>query len=222
MPVDSQILIGIVVATVVLFAAVIGFGLRFSNRVQTAAGELRAAYVLDAIGMSRTNLPALLYGVWQTTMADVILHVRDGDDAEVATIVHRVRGASITAGAEHYTVVVTSGRRESAVLVGEWNGGQASAPLCTFELRGWGGRRIARYTLPDNRAYSIRGHWSLSWRRKPLPIVQDEHVTGQLFGIGSAFNIGRAVILPATVPLPIRLFVLYKAIGSRMATSGGR
>lgn len=208
-------LLGLAIGAVVLFAAVIAFSLRFATRRQALAlRDTKAADLLAQAGLSDAERAELLYGIWQTTMSEVILHVRDGNDSEVARVVHRVAGAVITLGEERYTVVVTSGRNESAALMRGGDRPGESTPLCTFERRGWASS-LACYTLPGASALSIRGRWSLSWKRGPLAILQNSQRVGQLFALGgTTYKDGRALTLPPSIALPIRVFILYKALGA--------
>lgn len=219
---DWHTLLGLVIGAVVLFTAVIVFGLRFAHRRQAQVlRETKASDVLAQVGLSGADRTALLYGIWQTTMGEVILHVRDGTDSEVARVVQRVAGAVITLGEERYAVVVTSGWNEAAALMpGDGEEGR-STPLCTFERHGWA-NPVASYRLPGASALSIRMRWSLSWKRRPLAILQNSQRIGQLFALGgSTYNDGRALILPPSIALPIRIFILYKALGSTSSNGGG-
>jgi hypothetical protein len=218
---DWQVLVWPVLGVMVLFAVVIVLGLRYSTRRQLrVARETHAPAVLAGMRLDGSNRADLLYGVWNTTMTEVILRVRDGMDTEVATIVHRAVGARISTGGGDYEVAVTSGWRESASLLRVDDPDPTRHPLCTFELRGWAGQRVARYTLPDRQVLSIRSRWSVPWRRAPLPIARNGRIIGRLSIIGdAAHDDGRAVVLPSTIPLPVRLFVVYKAAGSGQATS---
>lgn len=218
---DWHMLLAVAIGIVILFAVVIVLGLRFATRNQAKLlRETRARDVLAAVGLGDIDRAHLLYGVWQTTLTEVSLHVRDGNDNDVGSIVQRVFGGSITAGDERYTVVITSGWRESATLVRAKEGAEASASLCSFERRGWGGGRVGRYTLPDHTMISVQARWRFGWKPAPLPIVQNGHTIGQLFGIGRGMiNAGRGVVLPPSIPLPVRLFILYKAEGARRASS---
>ncbi|MEO6929838.1 MAG: hypothetical protein ABI190_11810 [Casimicrobiaceae bacterium] len=219
---DLHMFLGVALGVTALFAVVIVFGLRSATRRQASTlRDTRASDVLAGVGLSGVDRAALLYGVWQTGMSEVILRVRDGDDTGVASIVYRLAGTTITVSDEQYTVAATSGWHESASLMRADNGARTPAPLCTFELQGWGGGRLARYTLPDGRVFSIRSRWSLPWKSVPLAIVQDGRTVGYVFTIAStAYNVGRAITLPPSIPLPIRLFMLYKATGSRTANTG--
>lgn len=218
---DWHVLVAVAIGVVALFAIAIVLGLRFATRNQARLlRETGARDVLAAIRPGNLDRANLLYGVWQATMTQVILHVRDGNDHDVGSIVERAFGGSITAGDEQYTVVVTSGWRESAALVRAGDGAEASAPLCRFERRGWGGGSVGRYTLPDDTMISVRARWRFGWKPAPLPVIQDGRTIGQLFGIGRGMiNAGRGVVLPPSIPLPVRLFILYKAAGARRASS---
>lgn len=215
---DLHTLIGLVLVLVTVFVIMIVLGLRLARRSQ--AQTLRntcAAGVLAEIGANEGDRAALLYGVWRTSMREAVLLVRDGNDNEVASIVHRLSGAVITAGNQRYAVTSTSRWRESALLTRADNDLDTSV-LASFERRGWI-TGVASYLLPDRHILSIRFRGSLSWKRKPQSILQDGEPIGQLFALGGATrNTGRAVLLPPTMALPIRLFVLYKAAGTRTAS----
>lgn len=220
---DWHMLVAVVIGIVALFAVVIVLGLRFATINQAKLlRETRARDVLAIRGLGSAPRADVLYGVWETKMAAVVVHVRDGNDTNVASIVHRIRGGSITVGDDRYDMVVTSGWRESGSLVRADDRAATSMPLCKYEVRGWAGGRIARYTLADGRILSIHARWRLPWNTAPLPILQDGHVIGQLFDIGRMTNIGRGLVLPSSIPLPVRLFVLYRAEGARQASSTAR
>ena len=217
---DWHMVLGLVIAAVVLFTVVIVLGLRFATRRQALTlRETTASDVLAKTGLSDTDRSALLYAIWQTTLGEVILHVRDGNDTEIARVVHRVAGAAITLGDAHYAVVVTSGWHESAALMRADERAGESTPLCVFERRGWVSP-IARYTPAGGSALSIRTQWNVSWKPRPLAILQDGQRVGEWFALGGmTCNDGRALVLPPSIALPIRLFILYKGLGSNSASS---
>lgn len=218
MPADDwHLLIAVVLGIVVLFAVVVATCLRVGTRNRSKAlQEVEAREVLGGAGLSGDLRGDLLYGLWQVQASRVLLHVRDGNDSDVATLIQGpMGGAEFTLGDESYAVLVTSGWRESAILVRSGEHGTDLEPACRCEIRGWGGGRIARYTLQDGRAISVHADWSAPWNRRPLPILEGTGVIGQLLGIGKVANAGRAVVLPASIPLAVRLFVLYKAVGAR-------
>lgn len=159
MPVnDWHMLVGMVIGIVVLFAVVIVLTLRFATRNQARLlRETRARDVLAGIGLSNTNREHLLYGVWQTTMTEVILQVRAGNDHEVGSIVQRVFGGTITAGSDQYTLVFTSRWRESAMLVRADNQAAAATPLCRYEVRGWAAAGLRAIPCPTT-GYSASTH----------------------------------------------------------------
>lgn len=213
---DWHMLVAVALGIVALFAMAIALGVRFAiSKRAVLLRDTTARDVLAAAGFGDDASANLLYGVWQMRATDVVLHVRDGGDHDIATIIQRpMGGADIVFGGDSCNVLVTSGWRESAVLVRS-GGNSAATSLCHCEIRGWGGGRIARYTLPDNRTISIRARWSLPWNLVPLPVCEGDRVMGQLVGIGQLTNIGRALVLPATFPMAVRLFILYKAEGAR-------
>ena len=217
---DWHLVLGLVIGAIVLFTVVIVLCLRFATRRQALTlRETTASDVLAETGLGNSNQSGLLYGIWQTTMGEVILHVRDGNDTEVARVVHRVAGATIALGEARYAIVVTSGWRESAALMCGTDRSGESTPLCTFERRGWASP-VASYTLPGASALSIRTRWSLSWMRRPLANLQNNQRIGQLVALGgSTCNDGRALILPPSIALPIRIFIMYKGLGSNAASN---
>lgn len=93
---DWHMLVGMVTGIVALFVVVIVVivvSLRFATRNQTRLlRETNVRDVLAGIGLSNTNRVNLLYGIWQTTMTEVILHVRDGNDNEVGRIANASLG----------------------------------------------------------------------------------------------------------------------------------
>ncbi len=86
MPIDNwHMLIFLALGVVALFAVVIVLGLRLAARRQARAlRETSASDVLAGIGEANADRAALLYGIWQTTLGEVALIVRDGNDTEVA------------------------------------------------------------------------------------------------------------------------------------------
>lgn len=212
---DAHLLEGLVPGLIALFLLIIVFGLRSARRSQaTSLSDTTAAAILAETGASDGACETLLYGIWQTSLSEITMTVRDANDTEVATITHRVSGATITVGDQRHLVVTTSGWHESAMLIRADDKARA-APLATFERRGWIGG-LARYTLADRRVISLRPSANFSWHRRALSIQCEGATIGQFFALGgSVRNRGRAVRLPQAIDLPIRLFILYRAAGAR-------
>lgn len=213
-------LLALAIGVVTSFAVVIVMSLRFATRRQAVAlSRTNASAVLAEIGAANIDRTALLYGVWQTTPSEVRLLVRDGNDTEVAQIIRGMAGTTITTDDRRYVVVTTSGWRESATLNRADTPIGGSTPLAMYERQGWAGG-LASFTLADRRVFTLGVRWGLLRKRAPLTIQQDGQTVGQLFGLGgAAFNAGRALLLPPTIPLEVRLFILYKAGGTQALIS---
>lgn len=198
----------------VLFAVVLVAGLQFSRRAQKRnLRETNAATVWAQLGGHPATGMQLLYGVWQTAMHEVVLVVRDEQDLTLGTITQRASGTTIELGTGRFMVAVTSGMLESAELLGA-AGDPAARAMCRFEAGGWGGNRVASYAAPDSGTFTIRARWVWARQSGALPVLHDGHAIGSLLTLGGpAFNRGRALLLPADLPLPLRAFILWKGLG---------
>ncbi|HWU77816.1 MAG TPA: hypothetical protein VN043_15050 [Rhodanobacter sp.] len=218
---DWHGLLGLMLGVIGLFAVVIVAGLRYSRRTQARnLHEITAAEARAGIDVGEVEAGELLYGVWQTSLREVALVARDGHDEPVGTISRRDLLTSITTSQQHFPVVGRPGRFERADLMAA-NGPPDGAPLCAFEVRGWGGRRVACYTLAAGDVLVIRARWSWPWRQAPLQVWHGGRIIGRLSAIGGpAFNHGRVLLLPTTIPMPVRLFMLWKGTGTRTGVRG--
>lgn len=209
-------LLWLVLAVVALFALVIVAGLRLSRRGPAQSlRETDATVAWMELGGYPAGKAGLLYGVWQVAMREVVLLVRDEHDVPIAKITRGAAGTVIEVGAMRFAILATSGWSERAELVAAADGA-AAAPRCRFEARGWGGNRSARYVAPDAGTFTVSGRWRRSAQRGPLPILQDGREIGRFGNLGGpALNRGRALMLPASIPLPVRLFVLWQGLGVR-------
>ena len=153
-------------------------------------------------------------------MTDVVLVVKDYKDAGVGTATTRLTDTTIAAGSETYKAVAGMTWSESAELVAvNAEAPDAAQPACSFESRGWGGNQRAQYTLPGVGVLTIQGRWSWPWKQAPIQILKDGRAIGQLWSIGGPlYNKGRALVLPGEIPLAVRMFILWKAAGSRAKT----
>ena len=221
MPADWPVALALILGLIALFAIVIVVGLRAGDRAQAKnLREITAHDVWAEIGEGAWPRADLLYGIWQTSMTDVVLVVKDYKDAGVGTITTRLTDTTIVAGSETYKAVAGMTWSESAELVAaNAQAADAGQAACSFESKGWGGNQRARYTIPGFGVLTIQAPWSWPWKRGALPIVRDGQAIGQLSSIGGAFyNKGRALVLPGEIPLAVRMFILWKAAGSRAKT----
>jgi hypothetical protein len=221
MTADGPMLVLLMLGVIALLGVLIVGGLIHSRRSQARnLRDVRAADVEAYIGAKASSAQVLLYGVWQLRWDEVILRVRDQRDVEVGNITRGPGGTVIAIDRERFAVRATSGWTERAELVtSPIEGGADGAPACSFAAGGWGGNRIARYTWAGAGELTVRGRWSVPWRRTPLEICQSGRVIGRLAVIGSAaVDKGRVLVLPSTIPLQVRLFVLWKAVGARTRT----
>ncbi|MEO8778992.1 MAG: hypothetical protein ABI389_10030 [Rhodanobacter sp.] len=213
MIVSQNGLLWLVLGVIVLFALVIALGLRYARRTQAQnLRETDATVAWMELGVPPTGKTGLLYGIWQVAMHEVLLLVRDEHDAVVARVTRRASATVIEVGSASFSIITTSGWSESAELVLADAAG--AAPLCRFDARGWGGNRTARYVAPGSSSFTLCGRWVWSQKRGALPILQGDHEIGRFVSLGGpTHNCGRALLLPASIPLPVRLFVLWQGLG---------
>ncbi len=217
---SPESLLVLALGLIVLFALVVVAGLRFARRAQVQnLRETDATAAWMELGGPAVGKAGLLYGIWQVAMHEVVLLVRDEHDATVAKVTRRASGTAIEIGTARFTIVTTSGWSESVELVAA-AGGVAAPPLCRFETRGWSGNRTARYVTPDSGDFTIPGRWIWSRQRGPSPILKDGRQIGCLGTLGGPLlDRGRALLLPASIPLAVRLFVLWQGQGVQTRSS---
>ncbi|HEV7122065.1 MAG TPA: hypothetical protein VGN24_01395 [Rhodanobacter sp.] len=211
---SQQDLLFPLLAVVALFALVIAAGLRLSRRAQDQGlRETDATAAWMELGGRPAGKAGLLYGVWEVAMHEVVLLVRDEHDTIAARITRGASGTLIEVGGTRFAIVAKSGWSERAELFAAADG-IATGSRCRFEARGWGGNRTARYVVPGTGTLTLSGQWAWSRQRGPLPILQDGREVGCFGSLGSpALNRGRALVLPASIPLPVRLFLLWQGLG---------
>lgn len=195
-----------ILALCALFGAVIFFGLRRRRAQMRASLEIRAQEIWTPFAQSGWNFDSLLYGVLQDFSATQIgMIVRDSRNEEVGRITFHMaarRGAiTIATANECYQADVLPTFQRRVVLHSAMNDNEA---LCTFTRRMWGQHRFdvagtgaiegtvdGRLRLAPRYAFSLAG--------KRIGVSQQ---------IGGAVNRGVLLILPNTIPLYIRLFIL--------------
>jgi hypothetical protein len=221
MPADWPIALALILGLIALFAIVIVVGLRAGDRAQAKnLREIKADNVWAEIGDGAWPRADLLYGTWQTSMTDVVLVVKDYKDADAGTITTRLADTTIEAGNDTYKAVPGRTWSESAELVAaNAHAADAAQAACSFESKGWGGDQRAQYTIPGVGVLTIQARWSWPWKQAPIQILKEGRAIGQLWSIGGPlYNKGRALVLPAEIPLAARMFILWKAAGSRAKT----
>ncbi|MGA9341946.1 MAG: hypothetical protein WBV61_06385 [Rhodanobacteraceae bacterium] len=219
MSADVTTLIELVLGVIGLFAVTIIASLKIGARAQAdTLQETNADWVWNTVAGGDWNRTDLLYGIWERNMTDVVMVVRDHDDSHVGTITDNMFAATITIGDETFRASPGATWHETAELVApDASASSEIRALCTFERTGWFGHRVARYALPGSESLTIRVPWAFPGKPSTLRIEGgDGSAIGQLCSLGGwAFNKGRALTLPSSVPLPVRLFVLWKGAGAR-------
>lgn len=159
----------------------------------------------------------LLYGTWQTSLLEVMLAVKDAGDNIIGEVRQRGLDTSITVGPLTYQVMPQMHWRETADLVVNDAGSASARVLCSFAV---GAHRLATYTCEDGRKLTIPSGWDWPWRRRVSKIQSMGDDIGAIWTPGSPWlNQGRALLLPLEIPLPIRVFILWKASGLRTRTT---
>jgi hypothetical protein len=221
MPNDWPLAVAFVLAIIGAFVAAILVGLRWGDQSQKRAlQDTNAENVWAQSPRGDWIRSNLLYGIWQSSMMDVVMIVRDCSDRAVGSITKDVNGTTLRVGEEIYRIVPQSTWLESAKLVHlNANTLSLSKPICLFEVKGWIWNRVAKYTIDGFGIIEIAIRYG--WPRKShvVPIQKAGNNIGQLFTVGGASrNMGRALLLPGEIPLPVRLFILIKWAGSPLKT----
>ena len=203
---NASLFVWLAVTLVALFALVISAGLRFRRRSFQSALQLRAQDIWMSVQDSRWNFNDLLYGILQdfsSTQLGVI--VRDCRDQEVGRISFHagIRQAWVTfeTGGETFQADSLPTLRQATVL---HRSGEASPALCTF-------RRLAMGTFQ----VEVEGFGTIA-SQPPLgprlapryEFVVDGRTVGASQHIGGWHNRGIWLVLPSSIPLPVRIFML--------------
>lgn len=196
----------LLVSLIALFVLVISLGLRFRKKSFQSALQLRAQDVWISVQDGRWDFDNLLYGILQDFSSTQLgLIVRDCRDEKVARIsLHAgIRQAWITfeAGGESF---------QADSLPTLWNAvalrrsGEASPALCTF-------RRLAMGTfqVEVDGFGTIESKPPSGLRLAPrYEFVIDGKPIGISQHIGGWHNRGIWLVLPSSIPLPVRIFIL--------------
>jgi hypothetical protein len=181
--------------------------------------EIDATDALVELPQDRNERRHLLYGVWQSSMREVVLAVKDYKNQPVATITQRMNGADIEIGDEQYRIEGGKGWLARAELLPVSIDTSKGSPVtCSFRRKGWLLKRNAVYTLGGSIEIEMPLRFGLPGKPGATPIQQNSQVIGYFAAFATAgaplFNKGRALLLPSSVPLVVRLFILAKGTGS--------
>lgn len=181
--------------------------------------EIDATDALVELPQDRNERRHLLYGVWQSAMREVVLAVKDYKNQPVATITQRMNGADIEIGDEQYRIEGGKGWLASAELLPVSIDTSKGSPVtCSFRRKGWLLKRTAVYTLGGSIEIELPLRFGLPGKPGATPIQQNSQVIGYFAAFATAgalqSNKGRALLLPSSVPLVVRLFILAKGTGS--------
>lgn len=195
-----------VLGIIALFAVVIWLGLRVRKAQMSRNLRMSAQEVWAPFAHSRLERDALLYGVRQDrSMLDIEMLVRDSKDEEVGRVVWhggtRREALTISTGAASFTADILPTMKMRAAL---HSANDASDTLCTFE-RSWTGTH----------RFHVTGAGTLeSRRRKRLSLAPISDFTLDSVPVGASQHIGGAIdrgvllILPPSIPLHVRMFIL--------------
>ncbi len=199
-------LVWIALGITALFGAVILFGLHTREARMARNLQLRAQDLWAPFAQSGLERDSLLYGVFQdrsTTQIEML--VRNAKDEQVGRVVfHAIsRTGAITISTDTATFAVDVLPTWSQCMVLRSERGSPDA-LCTSKRLWWGARRF------DAREVGILVS-RLRHRLRLAPISSislDGAQVGVSQHVGGAFDRGVLLLLPASIPLPIRMFVL--------------
>lgn len=189
-----------------LFGIVIVLGLRVRAKQMSRNLQLRADDVWTGVPANKWDRDLLLYGVYQDRSAtSVEMIVRDSHDREIGRIVFRMAARPgafvITTEAGSFEADVLPTMSQRIVL---HPAASDTEVLCTFSRRWWG-----------SHSYEIRSIGTFESKprqRLRLAPISDISSDGKPVGvsrhIGGAVNRGVLLILPVSIPLHIRLFIL--------------
>ena len=196
----------LLLSLIALFVLVISFGLRFRKKSFQSALELRAEDIWMSVQDGRWNFSDLLYGILQDfSPTELGLIVRDCRDQEVGRI-------SFHAGARQAWITFTTvGESFQGDSLPTWRqtvalrrSGDAGPVLCTFRRPAKGIFQIEVDGFGTIESKAPRGlqlapRYEFAIDGKPIGISQH---------IGRSQNRGTWVVLPSSVPLPVRIFML--------------
>ena len=189
-----------------VFTVTIYFSLRARKAAFASNLNLRAQDLLTSLGASEADFANLIYGVWRDKSATHLeLLVRDSRDQELASIVFhtlsRTPAFTIELAGQAYEADALAMLRQTIIL---HLAAGSSQTLCTFrELLGG---------IFQFEASGVGTIESKPPRVHRLAPVYEFKVDGRTIGrsqhIGGWRNRGIYLILPAAIPMLVRLFIL--------------
>lgn len=206
MTVTLPTLLAILAGTCALFAVVIVASLRQRKKQMARSLVLRARDLELPAGLSNAATDGLLYAVRQDFSATQLgMLVRNGRDEEIGLIkfhmARRTSAITIDVGGDSFEADVLPTMMQRVILHPV---GDASTVLCTFDRRRWGTHRFA-----------VDGVGTLECRPESrlrlVPVFRftlEGHAIGASRKIGGVIDRGVVLALPATISLPVRVFVL--------------
>ena len=202
-------LLALLAGIIVLFAIAIAWGLRSRREYfGDAARTVNAEMLWTRFGTREWERDAMLFGVpADFAMTDAGWIVKDAHDREVAHVHGGVGGRTIEIGADRYRVTLLgtwlAGAEMHRVL-----GDATTSPdaVCRFQLTGPWTARVARYSVADDAPIDIPR--PIGWPKARVAIVRDGAEIGAWCVLNVNRPMARVVLLPASVPLAARVFVL--------------
>ena len=196
----------ILLGIVVLFAFVIYFGLRLRNASFAKNRDIRAQDIWPSLQGTNWDFANLLYGVWQDFSATEFgLIVKNSRDEEAGVIVFhtgvRQRWLTFEAGGSAFEADVLATFRQSVAL---HSAGDSSQVLCVFN-----NARSGIFRFDAKGVGVLESKVPRGLRMAPLyEYTLDGQPVGICQHIGRWMDRGSYQILPANIPLAIRMFIL--------------
>lgn len=196
----------ILVGVILLFVAVILTGLRFRKRSFQDALQIRAQDIWASVRDERWNFADLLYGIVQDFSATELgLIVRNSSDQEVGRISFhtgsRKGWITIQAAGQIFEADSLNTLRQTVAL---HPAGDPSQTICTF-------RRVRRglFQVEVNGIGIIESKSPPGLRLAPTYEFRlDARPIGASQHIGGWQDRGTWLVLPASIPLPARMFIV--------------
>jgi len=194
---------------VLIFALAIAWGLRSrAAHFADAARTVNAEMLWTRFGAPGWDREALLYGVpTDFSMTDVGWIVKDAHDREVGRIHGGVGGYALEIGGDRYRITWRRSLRYGAELRrAPDGGGDPASVLCALELAGPITARVARFTPSGGAPLEVAR--PLGWPKERRGIVRDGAGIGALCVLNVNRPMARTVLVPGTVPVAVRMFLL--------------
>ncbi len=194
---------------VLLFGALIFFGIKAgATRQRAALRDTTARNVFERIRQA-FPLTHLLYGIWQTGLTEVRLIVKDSSDRPVGTVVKETFSTFIEVDNARFDVIPGSTWNQSSELVAH----DSSQVRARFERVGSLLRPMGMYSLDNGHVFTLQKN---SFFSLLILIFEGEKQVGWVRDLQpGSVRVGRAISLPNSIPLEVRLFILSEGMGSR-------